>query len=168
MSDELDELDDDELAELQAKIAAKRRSRGSLARAGSTAIGSAERGRAMYGDETAEEAQRRWLLQEQQDMNGVLGPGGMSAGGIFGDGAIVTEGYDPAAQMRGEARLIAMERAQAARERSEDRERIARLETQLARALGEDPPAERLPSGPGPYEGRKPKKKGRLRRLLGR
>lgn len=53
-----------------------------------------------YGDETVEEARERWTQQEIEDPDGVLGMGGATAGGIFGDGAIATDRYDPAARGR--------------------------------------------------------------------
>lgn len=63
-----------------------------------------ERGVDMYGEETPEEAQERWRRQEMEDLNGVLGPGGATAGGIFGSGAIPTSDYDPEAQARASVR----------------------------------------------------------------
>jgi hypothetical protein len=52
-----------------------------------------------YGNETAAEARERWEAQERADPQGVFS-GGSSAGGIFGDGAIATDTYDPAALKR--------------------------------------------------------------------
>ena len=61
----------------------------------------------MYENESAAEARERWFAEESMMDGGVLSPGGMSAGGIFGDGVIATEGYDPAGQMRYEKRASA-------------------------------------------------------------
>lgn len=63
-----------------------------------------ERGVAMYGEETPEEALERWTRQEMEDLDGVLGPGGATAGGIFGGGTIATSGYDPDAHARASSR----------------------------------------------------------------
>jgi hypothetical protein len=52
-----------------------------------------------YGNETAAEAKERWMRQEMSDPQGVFA-GGSSAGGIFGDGAIATDSYDPGAVRR--------------------------------------------------------------------
>lgn len=52
-----------------------------------------------YGNESAEQARRRWEEQERRDPQGVFS-GGMSGGGVFGQGAIATEGYDPEAIRR--------------------------------------------------------------------
>jgi hypothetical protein len=62
-----------------------------------------ERGVEMYGHETASEAYQRWLSQEQSDPEGVYGPGGGTAGGIFGDGPVHMSDYDPAARRRTES-----------------------------------------------------------------
>jgi hypothetical protein len=52
-----------------------------------------------YGDETPEEAEQRWMWQETVDPEGLFS-GGQTAGGIFGDGPIPTDRYDPAAVRR--------------------------------------------------------------------
>jgi hypothetical protein len=57
-----------------------------------------------YGDETPAEALERWMDDEQADPEGVYGPGGATAGGIFGDGPIAMPDYDPVAHRRTEAR----------------------------------------------------------------
>jgi hypothetical protein len=53
-----------------------------------------------YGDESPAQAEDRWRRQEMEDPDGVLGLGGMTAGGIFGDAPIATDRYDPAARQR--------------------------------------------------------------------
>ena len=55
---------------------------------------------------TDAEVAERWMEEERNDPHGVLGPGGMTGGGIFGEGAIATEAYDPMAAQRGESRAI--------------------------------------------------------------
>ena len=57
---------------------------------------------------TDAEVAERWLQEEMNDPDGVLGPGGMTPGGIFGDSPVVTEGYDPMARQRGEGRAVGM------------------------------------------------------------
>jgi hypothetical protein len=66
------------------------------------------------GDETPAEAQERWYREEQELPDGVHGWGGQSAGGIFGDGAIATEEYDPMAEQRTERRAATQATAQQA------------------------------------------------------
>ena len=65
-------------------------------------------------EETAAEAQERWYEEEQELADGVHGWGGQSAGGIFGDGAIATEEYDPMAEQRAEKRTATHATAQQA------------------------------------------------------
>jgi hypothetical protein len=65
-------------------------------------------------EETADEAQERWYAEEEELADGIHGWGGQSAGGIFGDGAIATEVYDPAAEQRAEARTNTHVQAQQA------------------------------------------------------
>ncbi len=52
-----------------------------------------------YGDETPAEAEMRWRQQEMADPEGIYA-GGSTAGGIFGNDPIATEGYDPGARRR--------------------------------------------------------------------
>jgi hypothetical protein len=66
-------------------------------------------------DETPEEAKERWYREEEEDIEGVHGWAGQSAGGIFGNGPIATESYDPAAHHRGAAHTAAVAQAQQAR-----------------------------------------------------
>lgn len=56
-------------------------------------------------DETPEEAEERWYAEEAELPDGVHGLGGSTAGGIFGDGAIATNIYDPGAMARGDSRV---------------------------------------------------------------
>lgn len=71
---------------------------------GRLAVGAAhERGVRMYGKESPAEAYERWMDQEQEDPEGIYGPGGGSAGGIFGEGPVHMPDYDPAARRRTEA-----------------------------------------------------------------
>lgn len=55
--------------------------------------------RVNYGNETPAQAQERWLAQEMADPNGVFG-GGASAGGVFGDGPVILDNFDPLAVKR--------------------------------------------------------------------
>jgi len=55
--------------------------------------------------ESAEEAMERWYEEEAELPDGVHGLGGQTAGGIFGDGAIATSIYDPAAMGRTDQRV---------------------------------------------------------------
>ena len=57
---------------------------------------------------TDAEVAERWLEEERNDPDGVLGIGGMTPGGIFGDAPVVTEGYDPMARQRGESRAAGL------------------------------------------------------------
>lgn len=52
-----------------------------------------------YGEETPAQAKERWIRQEIEDPNGVFG-GGSAAGGVFGDGVIITDTHDPSAYKR--------------------------------------------------------------------
>ena len=52
-----------------------------------------------YGNETPAEARERWIRQEMNDPNGIYG-GGATSGGVFGDGAIATDHWDPVAVQR--------------------------------------------------------------------
>lgn len=53
-----------------------------------------------YGDETPEQAKQRWMEQERRDPQGVYSEGGSSLSGIFGEGSIPLDDYDPAAVNR--------------------------------------------------------------------
>lgn len=64
--------------------------------------------------ETSAEAQERWYNEEAELIDGVHGWGGQSSGGIFGDGPIATEEYDPQAEMRAERRTATHAQAQQA------------------------------------------------------
>jgi hypothetical protein len=77
--------------------------------------------------ETPDQARERWLEEEQRDPTGVLGLGGMTSGGIFGDGAVVLDGYDPVAMARAETRALQMMQARSARLVAQLEERAAAL-----------------------------------------
>lgn len=81
------------------------------------------RGVAMYGDESSREAYARWMDQEQNDPEGVYGPGGGSAGGIFGDAPVTMPDYDPTAHRRTDSAQggVAMARLSVVLERLIDR-----------------------------------------------
>jgi len=55
-------------------------------------------------EESPAEAQERWLEEEAELRDGVHGMGGSTAGGIFGEGPIATNIYDPASHARGDSR----------------------------------------------------------------
>ena len=55
-------------------------------------------------EETPAEARERWLEEEAELRDGVHGMGGSTAGGIFGEGPIATNIYDPASHARGDSR----------------------------------------------------------------
>jgi hypothetical protein len=101
-----------------AARAIERRGRQSLDLSGSN-----RRGLAMYGEETSVQAYERWMDQEQADPEGVYGPGGGTAGGIFGDGAVAMPDYDPGARRRTESAQggVAMARLSVVLERLLDR-----------------------------------------------
>ena len=67
-----------------------------------------DRRRVDYGDETPAEARARWEEQERNDPQGIYS-GGAESGGIFGQGPIATDSYDPAAMNR---TMSVMERRQ--------------------------------------------------------
>ena len=52
-----------------------------------------------YGEESAAEAEERWLQQEMNDPDGLFA-GGATSGGVFGDGTIALSNCDPAARSR--------------------------------------------------------------------
>lgn len=94
-----------------------------------------DRGMAMYGSETPGQAHARWLDQERHDAEGVYGPGGGTAGGIFGEGPVHMADYDPSAQRRTEAAQggVAMARVAVVLEKLMDR--MESLESRSDRAL---------------------------------
>lgn len=101
---------DEAEAAVERFLEAKRGSQGALATRGASGVDfpispqtdlGQQRRAVDYGNETAEQAKRRWIEQEMEDPNGVYA-GGSTAGGIFGDGPIVTETYDPMAHRRTE------------------------------------------------------------------
>jgi polyhydroxyalkanoate synthesis regulator phasin len=105
-------LSREEAEALRDALAERKRKRaGALAKRESDEIdfptspqGGSQRGIEMYGNETKAQAYERWMEQELDDAEGAYGPGGMSAGGIFGDGVVSMPDYDPTAQRRTEAR----------------------------------------------------------------
>lgn len=106
-----------------------------------------DRGVQMYGDETPREAYTRWRTQEENDPNGAYGPGGMSAGGIFGGGAVSMPDYDPAAQGRGENRLSAQATGKLTRVLERVLDRMDELEDRESKRLAGGRPAGRLTRG---------------------
>lgn len=66
-------------------------------------------------DETPEEAKERWYEEEQAHLDGAHGFGGLTAGGIFGDGPVATEVYDPLAHQRAAGRAAALGQVEQAR-----------------------------------------------------
>ena len=106
---------------------------------------SGQRGIAMYGNETPAQAYERWMEQEMHDPEGAYGPGGMTGGGIFGDGSVSMPDYDPNAHRRTEGRVSQManikmvqvlERMERRLEASERREAERLLEERKHRRLG--------------------------------
>jgi hypothetical protein len=55
-------------------------------------------------EESPVEARERWLEEEAELRDGVHGMGGSTAGGIFGEGPIATNIYDPSSHARGDSR----------------------------------------------------------------
>jgi len=55
-------------------------------------------------EESPAEARERWFEEEAELRDGVHGMGGSTAGGIFGEGPIATNIYDPASHARGDSR----------------------------------------------------------------
>ena len=90
-----------------------------------------------HENETPDQAQERWLAEEAELMDGVHGLGGSTAGGIFGDGPIATNIYDPGSMSRGDARVGQMANIKLLG-------LVERLEARLGPA---DPPAGQLPPG---------------------
>lgn len=88
------------------------------------------RGVAMYGEETPEEARERWMEQEMNDPEGVYGPGGATAGGIFGGGAIPMGDYDPMSHSRSAAQINQKVQAKMLTLLDKVLERVERMEAQ--------------------------------------
>lgn len=103
---------------------------------------------AMYENESAAEARERWYAEESMDDGGVLSPGGMTAGGIFGDGVVATEGYDPSSQMRYERRAGAAMQLKTLEVLNEMRRELAASRETTQRLLAERERA-RLPGRRG-------------------
>lgn len=94
-------------------------------------------------DESPEEARERWLHQEHELPDGVHGLGGQTAGGIFGDGPIATEVYDPGSMARGASVRNMQSQARAA----EALEGAANMVMQLAQRFGITPELPAAPRG---------------------
>jgi len=94
--------------------------------------------------ETAAEAQERWIEEETELDDGVLGLGGQTAGGIFGDGAIATDKYDPMAMSRAERRA-----------ETSATSRLANILERIEQRMGGSEPPRRLPGGGHPALGRR-------------
>lgn len=92
-------------------------------------------------DETPEEARERFYEEEAALIDGVHGFGGQTAGGIFGDGPIATELYDPMAQHRATSRASAHVNIEQTRALGE----LTRTVAALAERVGLNPA---LTSGP--------------------
>ena len=85
-----------------------------------------------YGNETPQQARERWEEQERNDPQGVFS-GGMSGGGVFGQGAVATDTYDPEAMGR---TLGIQERVQNQRVQAETLKTLQ----QMQERMGELPP----------------------------
>ena len=94
-------------------------------------------------NETAAEARERWLEEETELDDGVHGLGGQTAGGIFGDGAIATDTYDPMAMSRAERRAETSATA-----------RLANILERIEQRMGGGEPAAKLPGARHPALGR--------------
>lgn len=93
-------------------------------------------------EETPEEARERYYEEEAQLIDGVHGFGGQTAGGIFGEGPIATELYDPMAHHRGTARASAHVNIETTRALGELTRTVAALAERVGLAP-ELPPARR-------------------------
>lgn len=90
--------------------------------------------------ETAEEARERWLEEEAELLDGVHGPGGQSAGGIFGDAPIATSLHDPAAMTRSEGRVSQLANVKLLQV-------LDRMDRRMERLEGADDERRALPGG---------------------
>lgn len=79
-------------------------------------------------EESPAEAKERWYREESELPDGVLSLGGMTGGGIFGEGPVATEGYDPMAHDRGEVRMARAMQLQGQRQLNQLLDRIEKLE----------------------------------------
>jgi hypothetical protein len=163
MSDELDDLlDDEEVSdeELVAALRLIRKRRGSkLARSARDAplarpedipfpsaanAALAPRGQPQsFNDDRA-----RWEERERRTQGGVYSPGGSTAGGIFGEGAIPLDDYDAPSEMRGapvvsaaaNERLVALLERQEARDVEREAQLRAFQERERERQLAAETP----------------------------
>jgi hypothetical protein len=138
-------LDADDLASVIDEVRAKRKT--ALARTEAAGEIEAipkghERGVAMYGHESKREAYTRWLEQEQADPEGIYGPGGATAGGIFGNAPIAMPDYDPSAHRISEHRQGNATNVKLAQVLDRVLERMDRLES------GGGPPPRQLEAPP--------------------
>lgn len=111
-----------------------------------------------YGEETPQEAKERWMRQEMEDPNGIYG-GGATAGGVFGDGVVISDQYDPTAVSRTmsmQAQLLG------ARTQVEMLRLMAEMRTELqsGRVLPQKQPRRELDDGRGPERRLGQKKRG--------
>jgi hypothetical protein len=144
-------LTEREATELARLLRARRERKNALARREQSAlgfpaspVGGEERGIAMYGEETASEAYERFMAQEMNDPEGVYGPGGGTAGGIFGDAPIAMPDYDPTAHRRSESRAGGMANVKLVQLLSRLVDRLDAVEAREASRLPEGPPERRL------------------------
>jgi hypothetical protein len=86
--------------------------------------------------ESPEEAQERWYAEEAMLTDGVHGFAGQTAGGIFGEGTIATEGYDPMAHHRATSRAAQLAQIQAAQAQTEAFQQVGSVLKQLADHVG--------------------------------
>jgi hypothetical protein len=100
-----------------------------------------------HRNETPEEAKERWYEEEADLLDGVHGLGGSTAGGIFGEGPISTNIYDPSAMGRADGRMsqTATVKLLGVIERLE--QRLTASEQRSAGALPPGPGHRRLPRG---------------------
>lgn len=96
-------------------------------------------------EESAEEAERRWIEEETLLPDGVFGLGGQTAGGIFGGGAIATSTYDPESMGRGDQRMGHALQLQTARALDRLTNLLDQAEGRARGALPATPSRRRLP-----------------------
>lgn len=111
-----------------------------------------------YGEETPQEAKERWMRQELEDPNGIYG-GGATAGGVFGDGVVAMDHFDPTAV----SRTVSMQaQLLGARTQVEMLKLMAEMRTELqsGRVLPQQQPRRELDDGRGPARRLGQKKRG--------
>lgn len=82
-------------------------------------------------EETADEAKQRYYREESHAMGGVFSAGGATAGGIFGDGQILTQEHDGPALRRQVQALGSPTEDALRKELAASRKLIRRLERRL-------------------------------------